>query len=232
MLAKLLILNSLFVFTGCSNNPEDPLEPFNRSVFSFNETLDHYIAEPIAQGYAHVVPSDARSMITNFFNNLQEPVHVVNELLQFKFFKAVDDTERFVFNTSFGVLGFFDIADETLNLPLRPQTLATTFSYWTNNAPSTYIVLPILGPSTLRNTAADAISAVVSMDTNQVDIDGKSNRSVNYAINPFSILKQVNTRANLLKYSQLMELQLDPYIATKQHYLNQQNQLYRKLNET
>lgn len=232
ILAKLLILNLLFVLNGCSNNPDDPLEPFNRSMFSFNETLDAYVLEPVAQGYVYVVPSEVRAMVTNFFNNLGEPVHVANELLQFKFTKAVDDAERFVFNTTFGVFGLFDIADETLQLPLRRQTFATTFSYYTSNAPSTYIVWPFLGSSTLRNTTAGITQAIVSMSTNQVDVGGESYRSVNYEIDKFSILSLINTRANLLKYNQLMELQLDPYIAYKQHYLNQQNQLYRKLNES
>ena len=135
------------MFIGCSSdNPEDPFEPFNRTVFSFNDTLDHYVAEPIAKGYAYVTHPDLRAMITNFFNNLSEPLRAFNDLLQLNFVEAYDDMERMVANTTFGFLGFFDFADEAMHLPMRRQDMGMTFAYWTNNAQTPFLMIPFIGP--------------------------------------------------------------------------------------
>ena len=77
------------MFIGCSSdNPDDPFEPFNRTVFSFNDTLDHYVAEPVAKGYVYVTHPDLRHMITNFFNNLSEHLRALNDLLQLNYVEA------------------------------------------------------------------------------------------------------------------------------------------------
>ena len=219
------------MFIGCSSdNPEDPFEPFNRTVFSFNDTLDHYVAEPIAKGYAYVAHPDLRAMITNFFNNLSEPLRAFNDLLQLNFVEAYDDMERMVANTTFGFLGFFDFADEAMHLPMRRQDMGMTFAYWTNNAQTPFLMIPFIGPSNVRDTLGDITTLVITSDTSYEDGDLGSQQTLSTHTNRFSILNAVNKRANALKYEQLLQLQLDPYIAIRHAYENSRNQLFSELN--
>lgn len=227
----LLTTTFLLFLTACSNNPDDPLEPFNRAMYSFNDTLDHYIAEPIAKGYNYITPAEARSMITNFFNNLTEPLRAANDLLQLKFTKAFDDMERMIANSTFGVFGLFDFADDVLSIPMRKQDMGMTLAYWTNNSPSTFIMIPFAGPSTLKNTLGGIITSISTSNLNYGnDIVFGSESKFLMRINRFTILNSINKRAQNLKYEQLMHLQLDPYIAVRQSYINSRNQLYRELN--
>lgn len=237
-----IICGLLTLFPGCSSdNPDDPLEPFNRTVFTFNDTLDQYISKPIAKGYVAVVPADGRSMITNFFNNLKEPLRALNDLLQLNFDKAVDDMERMVANTTIGVFGFFDFADEALNIPMRRQDMGMTFAYWTNNASTPFLMIPFSGPSNVRDFLGNiTTSNIVSLDQYQnIELGIQKSRSITLGkrengifvgTNRYTILNMVNTRANALKYEQLMLLQLDPYIAMKHAYENGRDQLFRELN--
>tara|TARA_X000000950_G_scaffold255149_1_gene319505 strand:- start:147 stop:839 length:693 start_codon:yes stop_codon:yes gene_type:complete len=225
---KFIVFSLLFLnLSGCSDNPEDPLEPFNRGVYTFNDTLDHYIAEPIAKGYVYIVPSDGRLMVTNFYSNLREPFRALNDFLQLKFDKVVDDLDRFVFNTTFGVLGLFDIADEALSIPKRNQDMGMTIAYWTNNAPSTFIMLPFYGPSTIRDTAGKIITDIT---TTEVDYQEGEYGNLTTTTSRWSILDDVNSRANLLRYERLMHLQLDPYIAIRHSYISGRNNLFNELN--
>ncbi len=222
----------LFLFlVGCSSeNPDDPFEPYNRAVFSFNDTLDHYIAEPVAKGYSAVVGPDGRMMITNFFNNLSEPLRAFNDLLQFKFGKAFNDMERMAYNSTFGFLGFFDFADEATHIPLRQQDMGMTFAYYTNNAQTPYFMIPFIGPSNIRDTLGDITTLVITSNENYEEGEYGSQDTVSSSINRYSILNAVNKRANALKYEQLIQLQLDPYIAMKHAYENWRNQLFNELN--
>lgn len=221
----------LSLLVSCSSdNPDDPLEPFNRTVFSFNDTLDTYIAKPVAKGYVFVVNSDARHMITNFFNNLSEPLRAFNDILQLKFDKAFDDMERMAANTTFGVLGFFDFADEALNIPMRKQDMGMTFAYWTNNASTPFVMVPFFGPSNVRDLLGDITTNVITSDADYEEGEFGSQDTTSSQINRFSILNLINNRANALKYEQLFQLQLDPYIAMKHAYENGRNNLFITLN--
>ena len=226
-----IICGLLTLFPGCSSdNPDDPLEPFNRTVFSFNDTLDHYIAKPVAKGYVAVVHADGRSMITNFFNNLSEPLRAFNDLLQLKFDKAADDMERMIANTTIGVFGFFDFADEALNIPMRRQDMGMTFAYWTNNTSTPFLMIPLYGPSNVRDFLGDITTNILTDDTSYQEGEYGSQSSTRSQTNTLSILNLVNNRANALKYEQLMLLQVDPYIAMKHAYENGRDQLFRELN--
>lgn len=219
------------LFVGCSSeNPDDPFEPFNRTVFTFNDTLDHYITEPIAKGYAYIVHPDLRSMITNFFNNLSEPLRAFNDLLQLNFVEAYDDMERMVANTTLGFFGFYDFADEALHVPMRRQDMGMTFAYWTDNASTPFLMIPFVGPSNVRDTLGDITTLVVTSDTSYDEGDYGSQQTLSTRTNTLSILNAVNKRANALKYEQLFQLQLDPYIAMKHAYENSRNQLFSELN--
>lgn len=129
----------------------DPLEGYNRAIFSFNESLDNNLLKPVAEGYREIMPDPAERGISNFFSNLREPFNILNNLLQFKFEDAVSDTVRFGINSTIGILGLFDVATDA-GIPKHDEDLGQTLAVWgVESGP--YFVLPIFGPSTLRDSA-------------------------------------------------------------------------------
>lgn len=130
--------------------PGDPLEGFNRAMYKFNEKFDQYLLKPVAKGYRAVLPSPVRTGIANFFGNLKEPIVIVNDLLQGKFTQALSDTSRFVWNTTAGIGGLLDPASH-LGLPRHNEDFGQTLGKW-GAGEGVYIVWPILGPSSLRDT--------------------------------------------------------------------------------
>lgn len=129
----------------------DPLEPFNRVVFTFNESLDRWILKPVSKGYVSVTPEPVRNSIGRFFFNLSEPITTINDLLQLKPGKAAVSSCRFVVNSTIGVLGFFDVAVD-MGLEKHQEDLGQSLGYW--GVPSgPYLVLPVFGPSNVRDTA-------------------------------------------------------------------------------
>ncbi|WP_260407215.1 VacJ family lipoprotein [Pseudomonas fluvialis] len=131
---------------------DDPWEGVNRSIFTFNDTLDTYALKPAAQGYQYVTPQFLEDGIHNVFNNIGDVSNLTNNLLQAKFEDAGVDTSRLIFNTSFGLLGFFDVATR-MGLQRNDEDFGQTLGAWgVNSGP--YVVLPLLGPSTVRDTAA------------------------------------------------------------------------------
>ncbi|WP_439888266.1 MlaA family lipoprotein [Pseudomonas sp. MBLB4123] len=128
---------------------EDPWEGFNRAIFRFNDTLDTYALKPLAQGYQTVTPDFLEDGVHNVFGNLGDVGNLANDLLQGKFHDAGVDTGRVIFNTTFGLLGFFDVATQ-MGLQRNDEDFGQTLGVWgLGNGP--YIVLPLLGPSTVRD---------------------------------------------------------------------------------
>lgn len=131
---------------------EDPWEPMNRAVFRFNDTLDRWALKPLAQGYRKVTPNVVENGVHNVFRNLGEFSNLANNILQFKLHDAGVDTARLLFNTTFGVLGFFDVATK-MGLQRNDEDFGQTLGAWgVSSGP--YVVLPLLGPSTVRDTVA------------------------------------------------------------------------------
>jgi phospholipid-binding lipoprotein MlaA len=127
----------------------DPFEGWNRAMFSFNQNADKYVLKPVAEGYEVVTPAPIRKGVSNFFNNLGEPITAVNSVLQLKPGKAARSLTRFVFNTTFGLLGIFDVAG-AMGIERENEDLGQTLAYWgVGSGP--YLVLPVLGPSNLRD---------------------------------------------------------------------------------
>lgn len=130
----------------------DSLESFNRSIYSFNVGLDKYFLKPIAKGYKAVTPEFVNTSVTNFFSNLGDVGNAVNNLLQFKVNDAINDTERFVFNSTFGFAGLLDVASAA-GLEKHNEDFGQTLARWgVGSGP--YIMLPFLGPSTIRDAGA------------------------------------------------------------------------------
>jgi len=135
---------------GCATpGRPDPLEKVNRSVFAFNEALDRVALEPVAKGWDFVVPGPVQDGIENFYRNLNMPIVIANEVLQAKPARVVEDVARFFFNTTLGIGGFFDVATR-VGIPDNKEDFGQTLGHW-GVPPGPYLVVPILGPYTLRD---------------------------------------------------------------------------------
>ena len=131
----------------------DPFSGYNRVMTRFNDKLYFWVLKPVASGYRWIMPDFARRGINNFFKNLYYPVRFVNNVLQLKFNNAGTETVRFVTNSTIGVLGFWDPAKVLFDLKAHPEDFGQTLGYWGVGA-GPHIVLPVLGPSNLRDTIA------------------------------------------------------------------------------
>ncbi|WP_323750826.1 VacJ family lipoprotein [Marinobacter sp.] len=147
-------------------NQADPYENWNRSVFSFNETVDDWFLRPVAKTYRNVTPGVVDRGVTNFFNNLTEIRNFSNSLLQLKGESAVVAFGRFTFNTVFGLGGIFDVAT-AFDLPERPEDFGQTLGHWGMGS-GPYLMLPFLGPSTPRHftgLASDSLALPSAWDS-------------------------------------------------------------------
>jgi len=200
---------------GCAgaHNPNDPLEPLNRGIYRFNDTVDKAVIKPVAQGYSAVMPAVGKIMVSNFFSNLDDVVVTANDLLQFKLVQGFSDGMRVFVNTTIGVFGLIDVAS-TGELKKHNEDFGQTLGKWgVGNGP--YLVLPILGPSTLRDSAGLYVDGY-SSPVYQI----KHMRTRNQAY----LARGTNLRAELLDQEKVLrEAMLDPYEFTRDSYL-----LYRK----
>lgn len=168
MRTKLYIIGCMIgglLLAGCASNPsssQDPLEPLNRRIFAFNETVDQVLLKPAAQGYRYVTPSIVRKGVRNALRNFNEPVTVANALLQGDFDHFLASSWRFILNTTFGLGGMYDFAGEYAGLTYRQEDFGQTLAVWTGEDESTYVMLPLLGPSTTR----DSIGFIVDIFLN------------------------------------------------------------------
>jgi phospholipid-binding lipoprotein MlaA len=138
----------------------DPWEPMNRRIYNFNAIFDNYVFLPVVQAYEFVLPSFAQTGITNFFNNLTEVTNLMNSLLQFKFVKAVNTIGRIVINTTVGLGGLIDVAKLNDGIEREDEDFGQTLGFY-GLGPGPYLVLPILGPSNVRDTAGLAVDSLV-----------------------------------------------------------------------
>jgi len=150
-MAWLLALSLAASVSGAEEtNDPDPWEGFNRKVFAFNEVMDKYVLKPVAKGYQYVTPRPVDESVTHFFSNLDDVVVVINDVGQLKFGQALSDTARILVNTTVGFFGVFDVATH-IGLPKHNEDFGQTLGYW-GVGTGPYLVLPFLGPSTLRDT--------------------------------------------------------------------------------
>ena len=138
----------------------DPWEPMNRRIYNFNAIFDNYVFLPVVQAYEFVLPVFVQTGITNFFKNLTEVTNLTNALLQFKIEKAVNTFGRICINTTVGLGGLIDVATLNDGIPREEEDFGQTLGFY-GVGPGPYLVLPILGPSDLRDTAGLAVDSVV-----------------------------------------------------------------------
>jgi|TARA_R110000850_G_scaffold416_23_gene2500 phospholipid-binding lipoprotein MlaA len=177
-----------------AGNP-DPWEPVNRVIFSFNDTLDRFTLKPAAKAYDTVVPQPVSNSVSNVFSNLGEPRNFVHNVLQGKLHEAGIDTARFLLNTTVGVVGVFDVATR-MGLQRNDEDFGQTLGAW--GVPSgPYVVLPLLGPSTLRDGAARVPESYANyMYAEQVDHVPTRNTLIGTDL--------IDTRASLLSREELI----------------------------
>lgn len=203
--------------TGPNANPLDPMEPLNRSVFTFNDAVDRAVLKPVATAYRQVTPQPIRIGVGNFFANLEDAWSFGNSVLQLKGQGAVDNFMRFVVNTFFGLAGVVDIASD-LGIERHPEDLGKTLGHWgVESGP--YVVLPLLGPSTLRDTLVLPIYYKWDFVSN---IENLAVRDT------LVIVNLIDTRANLLKSTAVIEgAALDKYTFTRDAYIQlRRNAIY------
>ena len=202
----------IFIFSSflLSDEVKDPFENLNRKTFEFNENLDEKFARPVAEAYSKFHPK-IKIGISNFFNNLEEVDTFVNQLLQGKPKQSINDLTRFVINTTVGLGGFIDVASK-IGLERHEEDFGQTLAVW-GVGQGPYVMLPVLGPSTLRDTLSRPVSSFLSVTFHMTETD------VNIALKG---IDAIETREKLLGVESL--LSGDKYSFVKDAYI--QSMLY------
>ena len=202
------------LLTGCAtlpagqHDPRDRFERTNRAVYKFNDALDRGIGRPVAKAYVKVMPRPVRTGVSNFFENLSYPTVIVNDLLQGKLKSFGGDTARLVVNTTIGIGGLFDPATK-MGLPAGDEDFGQTLGKW-GLPPGPYVVLPIFGPSDVRDT----FGFVADQFT-----DPKFYVSNIYLSLGLSGGALVDKRAELLSTDDVLARAFDPYVFVRNAYL-------------
>jgi phospholipid-binding lipoprotein MlaA len=215
---RFLVL-SVFLLGGCATapdaDPRDPWEGFNRGVYRFNEVVDEAVAKPVATAYRDVVHAEIRDRVRNFFANIGDVFIGVNNVLQGKFRESFDDFARVTFNSTLGLLGIHDVASE-MGIEKHNEDFGQTFGWW-GAGQGPYLVLPILGSSTVR----DGLGLALDMYTDPLGevrpIDAR---------NSLVVLRLTGARADLLEASRILEqAALDKYVFQRDAYLQRRRSL-------
>ena len=195
--------------TGPTANPRDLFEPFNRSIFGFNDAVDRTVLKPVATAYRNVTPGVVRTGVGNFFSNLEDFWSLANSLLQLKGRAAADTAVRLSVNTFLGLAGVIDLAGE-MGIDRHKEDFGQTLGYW--GVPGgPYLVLPLLGNFTLRDAAALPVDFKGDMVSNL------SHKRSRYSLKALNL---IDSRAAFLNASSLIEgAALDKYTFTRDAYL-------------
>jgi phospholipid-binding lipoprotein MlaA len=212
-----LVLLTSGCATGPNANPKDPLEPMNRSISAFNDTLDDNVLKPVATGYRDYTPELVQTGVSNFFRNLSDVLSTVNNGLQLKGRDTAESFMRVVVNTVFGIYGVFDVATP-IGLERHPEDFGQTLGYW-GVPDGPYLVLPVFGPSTVRDSAVLPI---------EFSLDPVNNHNDGSERNVAVVTRIVDKRASLLKTTSLLSgAAIDKYSFTRDGYLQfRRNQVF------
>lgn len=193
----------------------DPLRGFNMMMYDFNRGIYYIVIKPASDVYRCVVPQEIRTCTSNFFRNLGFPVRFVNCLLQGNFDRAADEFEAFFINTTVGVLGLGDAAPHVMQREVPAESFGQTLAVW-GIGNGFYIVLPFLGPSTARNTVGMTGDFFMNPVTYAgLPLEASAGAKAVETINDFSFKKDV--------YEQLESVSLDPYVALRNAYIQNDN---------
>jgi phospholipid-binding lipoprotein MlaA len=213
-----VLLAAAFGLSGCATGPTakpgDPLEPMNREIFKFNDAADKYVARPIATGYVKVTPAPIRTAISSFFSNIGDIGNFANNLLQLKITDASEDLMRLAINSTFGIGGLIDWATAA-GLPKHNQDFGLTLGHY--GVPSgPYLVLPLLGPSSVRDSTSWIASYPLSPGTYL---------STEASVSMF-VVQFVSARADLLGATDILsQAALDKYAFVRDAYTQRRQYL-------
>lgn len=192
----------------------DPWQAFNRDIHGFNQVIDREVAQPLARGYQAVVPDPIEKNINNIFNQLNDVTSLLNNLLQLKLDHSAATFSRLMINSSFGVLGLFDVATEA-SIPRYKEDFGQTLAYWGMDS-GPYVVLPILGPNTVRDTFGYAVDWITH--PLYLGVEDQGTRWALYT------LEWTDRRAKLLSASAVLkDAALDDYLFVRDAYLQQRD---------
>ena len=219
---KLLIILSSSALVGCasSKNPNDPYENYNRPVFEFNMTVDHYVLRPVTVGYTYI-PDPIREALGNFYNNLRDFVSLANDILQLDGIDTMQTTMRIALNSTFGILGLIDISS-SIGLAQYTNTFGNTLKRW-GWTDSSYFLVPFLGPATVR----DQLGIIPDVYFNPLFYI-INDPWISWSIFGINLLDQ---RSKYLGQDELLEQTLDPYATIRDLYL-QKNGAYKYATES
>lgn len=217
-----VLTGMLLGVTGCATVTEgektasDPYQSYNRSMYAVNDTVDHYVMKPVAQGYHAVMPDFVQTGVTHFFANISDLGTTANDFFQAKFSQGVADGGRFLLNSTLGIFGLFDVATP-VGLERHREDFGQTLAVW-GWENSSYFVLPILGPSTFRDSLGlvgdypwTIYPYMHTTLTKQIEV---------------GTVDVVNTRSNLLAASNVLDTAaLDPYAFMRDAYLQKRRSL-------
>ena len=214
--AAVMLVGLTACATGPDAHPQDPLEPWNRGVYRFNDVLDTNVVKPVAETYQEVTPDPVRKGVSNFFGNIRDVWSSVNAALQLRPQEALENLFRVGVNTTLGLGGVLDVATE-MGIPRTRMDFGQTLGRW--GVPSgPYLVLPLLGPSSVRDATGTGIQFRLNEYTNFDD---------DHVQNSLTALEVVDTRAGLLRAGTLLnEAAIDKYSFMRDFYLQRrQNQI-------
>ncbi|MEM7431307.1 MAG: VacJ family lipoprotein [Pseudomonadota bacterium] len=212
------VLLSLTVVAGCASQAPntdstslgvaDPYESFNRKMFKLNSVSDKYVLRPVAKGYKTVVPGIMRRGIGNFFDNLTTPRSAINNVLQGKPGRGLNELGRFVVNSTVGIGGLFDVAAAG-GMERYEEDFSQTLAVW-GVSEGNYLVIPFFGPRTMLSTASIPVDGYTDL---QFHINDTGTRD------KLNVLDIIDGRARLLSTDELLNKSADPYIALREAYL-------------
>lgn len=217
LMTKLTAVASSLLLLGCikGTNPDDPYERVNRKTHAFNMAFDTIALKPAAKLYKTVLPSFIRAGINNAYNNVNMLPTVANDILQAKWNYAIKDTWRFIANSTFGIAGFVDVAS-TFSLPPHSNDSGLTFAKW-GDKKSPYIVIPLLGPSTVRDGMGMMFDYALFTPYPYIQS--------NYVLYGLLGLRYVDLRSQMFETDRLLNEGLDKYTFIRDAYLQHRHYL-------
>lgn len=211
--------------SGASSDADvyDPFEGVNRNIYAFNEVVDKAAIEPVARGYKTVTPEPVRDGVHNVLTNLRQPIVFTNSVLQGNANSSGETLSRFLINSTIGIVGIFDVAS-TLGIEEHDEDFGQTLGVW-GFGPGPYVVLPFLGPSSVRDTfgrVADRGFDPLTWTEFESDPDLDDNIAVTR-----TVLGAIDTRSRLLEQVEALREQPEPYVALRRTYLSQREAAIR-----
>ena len=220
IIKTLLFITLLQLLSACATldappEPHDPWERLNRTMYGFNDKVDRAVLKPVASAYRFITPDVAEKGVDNFFSNLREVKTILNDLLQFKLLQTLSDTGRLIVNSTIGIGGLFDVAQH-MGLEKHNEDFGQTLGKW-GVGQGPYLVLPFLGPSSVRDGTGLTVDYAV-FPVRQIDDDATRNT--------LYLLDIINTRAQLLEAGDIIDAAAyDPYIFLREAYLQRRKNL-------